>query len=150
MAKKPTRRDRLREFIERRGIERIDEDVWTELRAELGPVSESHLRRLVRESGLPLSPLIEGVRQDSFADLERTLRALAETYEQSDRTGRTQARTAVLQAKEHAVWAMRSPTLDSQKKLDREEMIEWMRIWLENPDVFPGWVELRKKLLQLD
>jgi hypothetical protein len=150
VAKKPSTRDRLRELIERRGIERIDEAVWTELRTELGPVSDSHLRRLVRETGLPLSPLIEGVRQDSFANLERTLRALAEIYEQSDRAERTQARTAVLQAREHAAWAIRSPKIEAQKKINREEMIEWMRVWLENPDVFPGWVELRKKLLLLD
>ena len=150
MGKKPTTRDRLREFVERREVTLIDGLVWAELRSALAPVTESHLRRLVRESGISLTPLVEGVRQESFADLERTLRALGELYEQSDRSDRQKVRAVVLQAKEHAGWVVRNPKTEPSKRSEREEMIEWMRIWLESPDVFPGWVELRKRLLQLD
>ncbi len=28
---------------------------------------------------------------------------------------------------------------------DKLEMAEWMLVWLENPEVFPAWVEARKK-----
>ena len=150
MGKKPTTRDRLREFVERHEVTLIDELAWAELRSAFAPVTESHLRRLVRESGIRLTPLIEGVRQESFADLERTLRALAELYEESDRTARQKVRAVVLQAKEHAGWVVRNPKTDPGKRSEREEMIEWMRVWLESPDVFPGWVDLRKRLLQLD
>lgn len=150
MGKGPTKREHLREFVEGRSIQRIDESELDELRSELAPVSDSHLRRLVRDSGIPLAPLVEGVRQDSFEHLERTLRALAGIYESSDRAGRTRARAAVLQAKERAGWVVRSPKTQARKKAEREEMIEWMRVWLDSPEVFAGWVELRKKLLQLD
>jgi hypothetical protein len=27
-------------------------------------------------------------------------------------------------------------------------MAQWMLVWLENPEVFPAWVEARKKSLQ--
>jgi hypothetical protein len=150
VGKRTTSRDRLREYVEGRAVTRIDEAIWEELRSALAPVSDSYLRRLVRESGIPLVPMIEGVRQESFADLERTLRALAEAYEPSDRENRQRVRSMVLQAKEHAGWVVRSPKTDAAKRAEREEMIEWMRVWLESPDVFPGWVELRKRLLQLD
>ena len=36
------------------------------LRAELGKISTSYLRRMLRESGVPLGPLVEGVRQETF------------------------------------------------------------------------------------
>ena len=29
--------------------------------------------------------------------------------------------------------------------MTKEEMIQWMLVWLENPEVFPAWVEARKK-----
>jgi hypothetical protein len=27
-------------------------------------------------------------------------------------------------------------------------MIQWMQVWLENPGVFPVWVEIRKRARQ--
>ncbi len=106
-----------------------------DIRAALGPISESYLRRLLRASGVPLDPLVEGVRQSGFDDLERTLTALAAC----DRSG---ARRLVIEAKEHARLALK-------RKPDpaREEMILWMLTWLENPDTFPIWVRLRKAVL---
>jgi hypothetical protein len=31
-----------------------------------------------------------------------------------------------------------------EKKAQKEEMIQWMLVWLENPGIFPAWVKLRK------
>jgi hypothetical protein len=28
----------------------------------------------------------------------------------------------------------------------KAEMVQWMLVWLENPEVFPAWVEARKKV----
>jgi hypothetical protein len=99
-------------------------------------VSESYLRRLVRECGIPLDPLVEGVRQSSFGELERTLLALAAV-------DRAAARRLVIEAKDHARLASRR--LAGSARADREEMILWMLTWLENPDAFPVWLRLRKK-----
>jgi hypothetical protein len=103
-----------------------------ELRKVLGPVSDSYLRRLLRESGAALHPLVEGVRQSGFEELERTLLALLEC-------DRTAARRLVIEAKDHAKLALRR-----EPDPAREEMILWMLTWLENPEAFPIWVRLKK------
>lgn len=112
------------------------------MRERLSPVTDGYLRRLLRASGAALSPVVEGVVQDSFDDLERTLRALSEEYENSDRIRAKSIRGMVIQAKDHARWAARrSP----QKAPIKTEMVTWLLVWLENPAVFPLWVGLRRK-----
>ena len=44
----------------------IGEAEFASLLKALAPVSESYLRTLVRECGVPLAPLVEGVRQGTF------------------------------------------------------------------------------------
>ena len=112
----------------------IGPEEWTALRAALAPVSDSYLRRLIRESGVPLHPLIEGVRQEDFPSLERTLLALLGEE-------RRAARTLIIEAKQHARWAAR-------KHPEKEEMLLWMLTWLENPGIFPQWLALRKEALR--
>jgi hypothetical protein len=83
---------------------------------------------------LILHPLIEGVRQENLPELERTLLALLGEE-------RRPARTLIIEAKQHARWAMK-------KHPEKEEMILWMLTWLENPGIFPHWLALRKEALR--
>ncbi len=107
-----------------------------ELFSALQPVSGSHFRRLLRESGVPLAPLVEGVRQDTLDQLERTLLALLDEPE---------ARRLVMEAKDHARMAQRrAPTPE------REEKLLWMTVWLENRPLFWDWLRLRRAKLQLN
>jgi hypothetical protein len=107
----------------------------------VGEVSEGYLRKLLRESGVPLAPMVEGVRQEDFESLERSLVALLDEYESGDRERRAQVRKLVIQAKDHARWAARN----EEKRAVKEEMVLWMVTWLENPPVFREWVALRKR-----
>jgi hypothetical protein len=128
---------RLDEWLAREKPAVVDEVVRRRLLAGIAPVSEAVLRRLLRDCGYPLAPLVEGVRQESLDSLERTLCALAREYE----TGRRdEARRAVLTAKEHARWAARR-----KPSPERAETIQWMLEWLENPPVFESWVRLRRR-----
>jgi hypothetical protein len=45
-------------------------------------------------------------------------------------------RAAVIEAKKHARFRPSSPV--------RDEMIQWMLVWLENPPLFPLWLKLRR------
>lgn len=110
--------------------------------------STSYLRRLLRESGAALAPMVEGVRQEDFAALERTLLALLGEYERGDRARQRAVRSLVIEAKDHARWAARRAKEDAAKKADKEEMVLWMLTWLENPGLFPQWVRLRRQALQ--
>jgi hypothetical protein len=118
----------------------------------LGPVSESYLRRLLAETGIPAEQPFAGVRQKTFEELEQALLSMEEAYtrskQTSDQARARECRNAVIQAKDHARWATRSPKTSPEKKALKEEMIQWMLVWLENPPVFPTWVKLRKQQMQ--
>ena len=107
------------------------------------------MRGLLRASGVPLDPAVEGVRQGSFQDLERTLLALSEEYQHAvdagDRERATSCRRAVLTGKDHARLAARRSGTSGEAKKMKEEMAEWMLLWIENPALFPAWLALRKK-----
>jgi hypothetical protein len=132
----------LASWLEQHHPAHIGEAEFARLRAELAPVSESYLRRLLRECGVPLDPMVEGVRQGTFAELETSLLGLLGEYESGDPARRMAVRRLVITAKEHARLAARSPT----KRPDKEEMILWLTTWLENPPVFREWVSIRRGL----
>ena len=119
---------------------RIGEAEFVQLRAALAPVSENYLRKLLRECGVPLDAMVEGIRQTTFDDLEATLLRLFEEYEHSDAARRMSVRRLVITAKDHAKLAARIP----EKRSEKQEMILWLTTWLENPPVFADWVRIRR------
>ena len=134
-----SKKEALRQWLASEQPPQINEQHFAALQMRLAPVSEGYLRRLLRVCGTPLSPMVEGVAQDSFEDLERSLCALSEEYERADRSRGKAIRRIVIQAKDHARWAARrSP----EKAAIKTEMVAWLLVWLENPTVFPIWVKL--------
>jgi len=109
--------------------------------AELAPVDAHDLRRALRNCGKPLSSFVEGVRQNTFEELERTLVALGTEYEGSDAERRRSIRDLVITARDHARLAARR----AKSAPTKHEMVLWMNTWLENPGAFPLWVSLRKR-----
>lgn len=136
IAKKRGKRIDLASWLERERPERIGEAEFAVLAAVLAPVSESYLRRLLRDCGVPLDPMVEGVRQGDLGQLEGSLLALLDRYEQGDPALRQAIRRLVITAKDHARWAVR-------RNPEKQEMILWMTTWLENPPLFRDWVRLR-------
>ena len=68
--------------------------------------------------------------------------------QQAGREGRMQdCRQAVLLAKDRLKVILANKNLDEQKRRDKEEFLNWFIVWLENPSVFPEWLELRRKQL---
>jgi hypothetical protein len=135
------KRAELLQWLERVKPARIGQKEWTMLRVELDPVSGSTLRRLLRDSGVPLGPLVEGVRQENFDALESSLLNLLAEYESGDATMQATVRGLIIEAKDHARWAARNP----EKRGEKQEMSLWMLTWLENPPLFPQWVKLRRQ-----
>ena len=115
-----------------------------EIRLAIGGVTAGRLRGLLRNSAAALDPLVEGVRQDSWEQLERTLGALGALYETGSLETRRRCRGEVIQARQHALWAVRR--LEDEARRERERMREAMLVWLENPPVFRAWAEARRRL----
>jgi hypothetical protein len=147
---KETVKARLAGYLRRQALERITEANWAAIQAGFPDASTDYLRRLLRDSGLPLAPLVEGVRQSTLADLERTLLALELEYATAtvaeDRTRAAACRALAIEARDHARWAARR-TADPARRAEKEEALTWLQTWLEYPPAFPTWVTLRKRVL---
>jgi hypothetical protein len=142
-------KQQLREYLAEQQPAAITEAVWGDLLQRLAPVSESYLRDLLRDTGLPFDQPFAGVRQHTFAELEQSLRELLEVYAAAnvagDRDRARYCRRQVIAAKDRAKFLARSPRTKPEKQAEKEEMAQWMLVWLENPEVFPAWVEARKR-----
>ena len=144
-----SKKTRLEEYLSEKNLTAVTERDWHAIIERLAPVSESYLRRLLTENGIPVEQPFAGVRQKSFEELERSLIEMEEVYTRArasgDRAREQFCRNVVIQAKDHTRLAARSPKTSPEKKLEKEEMIQWMLVWLENPGVFAAWVRLRQK-----
>ncbi len=127
-----TKRAKLAEWIDRRNPPEIGLYEFAQLAEELGPISESYLRRLLRDTGVRLSPMVDGVRQSNVGELELSLLALLGEYESGDEARKRAVRKLVITAKDHARWS------------HKEENVLWLATWLENPPLFPSWARLRR------
>jgi hypothetical protein len=145
---RPNKRSELRRWLDQYQGE-IGESEYAALRAVLAPISESYLRKLLRDSGAPLAPMIAGVRQSNLDELEASLLALLNEYDESegDPSKRAVIRALIITAKDHARWATKRAREASKQEVasNKEEMILWMITWLENPPVFRQWIRLRRQ-----
>jgi hypothetical protein len=98
---------------------------------------------------LPFAQPHAGIRQKTFEELERTLREMLGVYTDAmrggDRLRARYCRRQVIAAKDRARLISKSVRTSPEKQTAKEEMVQWMLVWLENPEVFPSWVEIRKR-----
>lgn len=141
---------RLESWLREHGSPVLDLHAFEELRRLLHPVSESTLRRMLRSTGAALHPLVAGVDQDNPEALGVSLSNLAAVYESGPPEVRRLAREIVITAKDHARLAARNPRVREEKRRLKQEMVETMRVWLENPAVFTLWSRLRDRSRKLD
>ena len=138
-SKKDTKRARLQLWLDHHRPAILNSATVTLIARDLHPISETYLRQLLRESGTPLCAEVEGVVTSSREEAERTLTALAAAYT----SGTREVRRLVIEAKTRLRMAI-GREQDPQKKRDREEILLWVMTWLENPESFALWLQLRK------
>jgi hypothetical protein len=143
-------KQRLRDYLAGTRPPAITAAVWNHLLAHLAPVSESYLRDLLRATALPFEQPYAGIRQHTFEELEQSLGEMLAVYTEAvaaqDRARARYARRQVIAAKDRARFLTRNPRTPAEKKAQKEEMVQWMLVWLENPEVFPAWVAARKRV----
>ena len=142
-------KQQLRDYLAAEQPVAITEQVWAALRMQLAPVSESYLRDLLRATGLPFDQPWAGIRQHTFEELEESLNGMLGVYQEAmasgDRERARYCRRQVIAAKDRAKWMAANPRTTDEKRPEKEEMAQWMLVWLENPEVWPAWVDARKK-----
>jgi len=142
-------KQQLRDYLETERPAVISESVWQSLLQRLAPVSESYLRDLLRATGLTFEQPYAGVRQHTYEELEQSLREMLRVYVDAMAAGnRDRARACrrqVIAAKDRAKFLAASPRTPAEKQIQKLEMAQWMLVWLENPEIFPAWVDARKR-----
>lgn len=141
------RRAAIAALVEREQWALVDLAAWDALRRAFGEVTENTLRHDLLDSGLPLDPLVEGVRFDTIEHLARSLTALAVCHrsamEASPNESMSLARKLVLEARRKAEAVLGNSRVAREKREAMEEKFLWLRTWLENPEVFAVWAPLR-------
>ena len=141
-------KQQLRDDLSAKRPPAISEAVWHALLLHLAPVSESYVRDLLRETGLPFEQPYAGIRQHTFDELEQSLREMQNVYAEAMASGNRDraryCRRQVIAAKDRARFAAQNSSTAPEKRAQKEEMVEWMLVWLENPEVFQVWVQARK------
>ncbi|MCX6612059.1 MAG: hypothetical protein NTW74_14545 [Acidobacteria bacterium] len=118
------------------GVEEVSPQLFEGLLVETG-ASAAYLRRLLRQTPVRLHPLVEGVRQDSFENLCRTLSGLSDVYGVESK----RCRDCVLESKRHSQILLARNPADAW----RRQVLLHLNTWLENPVIYPVWSQLQKK-----
>jgi hypothetical protein len=135
-----TKKQRVLDFIAERGWTAIGEAEWFELEAALPDISETTLR----ECGIPIEAPWSGVNTHSLDQLEACLAELSRVYA-SRAELQHYCRHQVIAAKDRARWVSKSVNVDEARRSMKAEMVEWMLVWLDDPALFPAWVQLRRQ-----
>ena len=161
---RPTIKSLVLRYLEQRRPTSVDEEVLSLIAAEvhstLGrrkPVSRSYLLEVLSTTTVEISRSLGGLPADlrhrvHFGDADRAAASLLEMqreYEAArdsdDRERAWDVRRAVRQAKERLRLLLRRPSLSFDKRAEKQELLAWFLVWLENPEVFAPWLALRRR-----
>lgn len=98
----------------------------------------------------PYREAFEGVLSFSgFAETEKTLQRLENLWRQyqsaSDKKGMDYCRRIAALGRRRAELISRNRRVSREKRLQKQEVAAWFKIWLETPDIFWDWLALRKR-----
>jgi hypothetical protein len=87
--------------------------------------------------------------QHTFEELEASLTELGKEYAAAraagDAAGVRECRRLAIAAKVRARAVARRPGSAEDLRARKIEMAQWLLVWLEDPAIFPAWVEIRKR-----
>jgi hypothetical protein len=83
------------------------------------------------------------LRWKTLDELEASLREFQRLYA-AEPERRQALRDIVIRTKDRARFASRNPKVSPEKRAVKEEMLQWMLVWLDSPAIFGDWVTLRR------
>lgn len=142
-------------------------DARAELRRRLGAADRTtlgYIASALRKSGYevqyedrfsdpmlpePYASRLKGILEfHDFAGAEASLRKLGAILQEyigvGDETGERWVRALVKKGRLRAVSLARNPRVNCSKRVEKREIAHWFQVWLETPDIFGDWVDLRK------
>jgi hypothetical protein len=84
-----------------------------------------------------------------FAQAAASLRRLENLRRQftrkRDQAGLRRVRETALKGKQRAQMIARNTAVDERKRAEKAEIAEWFALWLQQPEIFDDWLELRQR-----
>ena len=89
------------------------------------------------------------LRFSDFAQAAASIRRLDNLRKQferkKDKAGLRRVRETVLKGKQRAEMIARNPKVDGVKRAEKTEIAQWFTVWLQSPEMFEDWLELRQR-----
>src|SRR5690348_15004044 len=172
VANATTKKQLIHELKVARGLAQAGADeiraIQADLRARLGPqhkTSASYIANVLRADGVrvnyqdryvdsvipePYARRLEGLLQfHDFTDAEAALRKLDDAYREyrsvSDRDGTTFVRELAAKGRQRAEGIAGNGRVREEKRREKGEIARWFKLWLDLPDLFFDWLEMRKR-----
>lgn len=105
---------------------------------------------IARESNRPYEAALQNIL--NISDLRSALTTIRELEKlrkryaaANDRDGVRLVREAALHAKDLAAETAERTRVDAVMRRINAEIVEWLTVWLQTPDVFEDWVALRQR-----
>ena len=88
----------------------------------------------------------EPLRLNKAEALIKALEKLRKASERSgDQIALEQAREMVINARQLAESLVKDRTLDPMERTEQAELAEWLKVWIQTPNLFEDWIELRRR-----
>ncbi len=164
-----TRKKRILEIAEDLGVEQFTpaevEQIRRQLIARFGAGAKAnaeHIHEVLEDAGLRVNWSTqadsEDLYEEEFRDLlhfatleeaEMCLMRLDELVRKFRSEGEHAAVKRVLEVgklgRRRAEMIARNPRVDPKKREEKQEILEWFRIWLQTPEAFFEWLDVRKR-----
>jgi hypothetical protein len=86
------------------------------------------------------------LRLNKAETLIKRLEGLRKTSERSgDQIALKQTRDLVISARQVAESLAKDRTLDPVARAEQVELVEWLKVWIQTPNLFEDWLELRRR-----
>jgi hypothetical protein len=64
---------------------------------------------------------------------------------EKDQAGLRRVRETALKGKQRALMIARNRNVDERKRHEKTEIAEWFAVWLQSPEIFSEWLEVRRR-----
>jgi hypothetical protein len=129
---------------------------------EEGKTGTDYIADVLKDAGMKVSLSLQEEAEEQYEeefddllhfktleDAEVSLMRLDELMRKFQSQGERAAVERVLNiarlGKRRAEMIARNPKVEGHKRAEKTEIAEWFRIWLETPDVFFDWLDVRKQ-----
>jgi hypothetical protein len=168
MPSKPSKKEAILQIARELSVLRFTPAEVEQIRRQLvsrmgaaGKTSADYIAGVLQTSGIRViwstKADTEGQYEEEFQDLlhfatledaEMCLVRLDELLRKFQGDGERAAAERVLEVarlgRRRAEMIARNPKVESEKRLEKEEIMQWFKIWLDAPSAFFDWLELRK------